>query len=355
MLLPAIAAAKSPEIANIAANIASDAKQSSKEKQFLRCLDEPNITQASYAKALVDVLKLGSRPFELIMDRTNWKSGKIDVNIFVLAIRVDQSLVIPLFFMDLEGGKKGGSSNSDERIELLQLFLDVFHADRIGWLLGDREFASGNFLKFLLEKKINFLLRIKKSHFCNILNENNIKIADFSQAQKCKIYGQDVYVGGKSINPKPRKKTKKRSEDTGQTNIAEQDSSMDDDTLVLISNKVVTKESLQLYRNRWGIETMFKQFKSDGFNLERSGLKTMHRMLNLILLISITIVSAYLFGKDKVEKPRLNKKRGTPQKSLFKQILEYLINWLVKNRSSLPAYTLKPKRAVQTVITCVDT
>ena len=130
---------------------------------------------------------------------------------------------------------------------------------------------------------------------------------------------------------------------------------MDGDTLVLISNKVVTKESLQLYRNRWGIETMFKQFKSDGFNLERSGLKTMHRMLNLILLISITIVSAYLFGKDKVEKPRLNKKRGTPQKSLFKQILEYLINWLVKNRSSLPAYTLKPKRAVQTVITCVDT
>ena len=54
--------------------------------------------------------------------------------------------------------------------------------------------------------------------------------------------------------------------------------------------------AINAYRRRFRIEEMFRDFKSGGYNLEKTGV-TGERLISLILLISIAYVSASLEGK----------------------------------------------------------
>jgi hypothetical protein len=58
----------------------------------------------------------------LSMDRTNWRWGKSDINILMLGI-VFKGTAIPIYWMLLD---KGGNSDTLERIELIQMFIDHF-------------------------------------------------------------------------------------------------------------------------------------------------------------------------------------------------------------------------------------
>ncbi len=54
-----------------------------------------------------------------------------------------------------------GGSNTQQRITLLSLVLRILPAERIEALLADREFIGKQWLAFLREKKIPFIIRIK--------------------------------------------------------------------------------------------------------------------------------------------------------------------------------------------------
>ena len=59
---------------------------------------------------------------------------------------------------------KKGNCNSDERMNLLDQFYDVFPDADVAYLTGDREFVGKQWLTYLLiEPTIPFRLRIKKS------------------------------------------------------------------------------------------------------------------------------------------------------------------------------------------------
>ena len=65
----------------------------------------------------------------------------------------------------------------------------------------------------------------------------------------------------------------------------------------LLTNLNDLSEVIQIYRCRMGIEAMFKDCKSGGYNLEGSRAST-QRLTNLILLIALAYTTSVIKGKS---------------------------------------------------------
>ena len=90
---------------------------------------------------------------DLILDRTNWKFGKKDINILVLAGKVGP-VVFPLFWSFLD---HQGCSHARQRIQLLEQFRQNFGLECIRSLTADREFIGTDWLTYLYAQAIPFL------------------------------------------------------------------------------------------------------------------------------------------------------------------------------------------------------
>ncbi|MGD1704862.1 transposase [Dapis sp. BLCC M229] len=64
----------------------------------------------------------------------------------------------------------------------------------------------------------------------------------------------------------------------------------------LLTNIETLDEVIKIYRSRMGIEAMFKDCKTGGYNLEGSRANT-QRLTNLILLIAIAYTASFYQGK----------------------------------------------------------
>ena len=99
---------------------------------------ESNIPLEEYAKSLgFDILKL--KRLEISLGRTNWERGDAGINYFVLSVLYN-GVAIPLYWQLLDN--KGGSSNDEQRIAIIQWVIDVFSADMIDMVYADHEFPS---------------------------------------------------------------------------------------------------------------------------------------------------------------------------------------------------------------------
>ena len=95
------------------------------------------------------------------MDRTNWDFGDTTHNILTLSV-LWNGTAIPLFRIMLD---KKGNSDTPERGDLLQKVRDVFPDQPIASLTGDREFVGHNWLGWLDEKGIPFVMRHKENMY----------------------------------------------------------------------------------------------------------------------------------------------------------------------------------------------
>ena len=99
-----------------------------------------------YAQLALFIVKLLGvpGPYTLALDRTNWKVGAVDLNILMLSI-VYRGIGIPVVWIVLS---KSGASDTSERTTV-EIFLDLFGAQNVAWLLGDREFVGSEWFRFL--------------------------------------------------------------------------------------------------------------------------------------------------------------------------------------------------------------
>ncbi len=86
--------------------------------------------------------------------------GAAWVNVLMLSVGY-KNISIPLFWTVLE--EKGCSDNA-ERGGIVQQFIDEFGAGSIRFVAADREFASKEWLAYLVKHKIGFRLTIKANH-----------------------------------------------------------------------------------------------------------------------------------------------------------------------------------------------
>ncbi len=64
----------------------------------------------------------------------------------------------PLLFSMME---KRGNSNTTERIDIINRYIELFGRDTIAYLVTDREFVGKDRIKYLNHKRIEYRIRVK--------------------------------------------------------------------------------------------------------------------------------------------------------------------------------------------------
>lgn len=256
----------------------------------------------------------------LSIDRTNWQLGNTDINIFMLGV-IYQGVAFPLLFSMLP---KKGNSNSGERIDLIERFINLFGRDCIESLSADREFVGHKWLDYLNGMQIKYYIRIRNNFkvfmphknqeikACHLFNQ--LDINEFLYYDKIVIInGVYCYISGCKCK---------------------------DDFLILISfNK--PQKALEEYAKRWQIEMCFKALKSSGFDIENTHLTHLERIERLLLLVMIAFVWCYKTGIYLNEKvPIKIKTHGRKAKSIFKYGLDYIGKVLLntENKESIDIF-----------------
>ena len=83
---------------------------------------------------------LPKKKWVLSMDRTNWKFGKVDINILMLSVAY-KGMAIPIVWYILKKTTKQGNSGFKDRIKIIKNFIDIFGVDKIEVLTADRKFG----------------------------------------------------------------------------------------------------------------------------------------------------------------------------------------------------------------------
>ena len=99
--------------------------------------------------------------------------------------------------------------------------------------------------------------------------------------------------------------------------------------IIIAFNK--PENALQIYKDRWQIETAFRALKSSGFNIEDTHLTDLERIEKLFSIVMVAFAWAYVVGVFVNEnvKPIKILKHGKRAKSLFKYGLEIIATVLL--------------------------
>ena len=294
----------------LAEGLGGKAKIESNLRRIQRFFAEFDLNFDTISTMVFKLLPLPA-PYTLSMDRTNWKFGSLDFNILTLSVCY-QGLAIPLMWMMLP---KKGNSNTTERKQLIGRYIRLFGVDSVECLLADREFVGKDWFKWLIGEKIKFHMRIKENMWIDVPGKGKVRAYWlFNNPQSpshypgiVRIEDNELYLSGvKTI-------------------------SRDGVAFVIIASYNREYDVLEKYRERWQIETMFKAFKSSGFNLEDTHLTDTARLSKMIGVICMAFIWAYRAGifRHENEKPIRVLNNGRRAKSIFKYGLEKLSNILL--------------------------
>ena len=212
---------------------------------------------------------------------------------------------VPIYWELLDN--KGGNSNGQQRIDLLSKCITLLGSDKIGLILGDREFIGNKWLNYLKINKIPFCVRVPKSHlieteYGEILDADNIR-----QNQKnteSKDYFNNCLVDGVWGNVMIGTDAK--------------------GTLLYLFGTVKATLLEQLYKRRWTIETTFQAFKSRGFNLEMTHISIVERLKKLIGPVAMAFTISLGQYQHDSHKKISTKIHGRKAKSFFRYGLEFI-------------------------------
>jgi hypothetical protein len=265
---------------------------SSSTKRIQRFFKEQNICWLAVCACILKLL--GCDRFILVIDRTNWKLGRIHKNYLVLSV-IYKGTAVPILVRDLGAA---GNSSTQERQELLLKFTNHFGTDQIECLLGDREFIGKEWFQWLHKNKIPFCIRLKKNTKVRHRNGGSVevrhkihdlKIGEYRSWQD-QLWGMKVQLVGL--------KRESEKEEEGY--------------VILVASLDVDTDLLPLYRKRWTIECLFKNIKSNGFRLEDSCIKHPERGEKLFAAIAIATALAVKVGTQN-DSPKLRKFKKTKQ------------------------------------------
>lgn len=257
------------------------------------------------ARLTLKLLKI-EPPFVIAIDRTEWQLGKAWVNVLMLSVGY-KGVSLPLFWMVLE--EKGCSDNAERRT-IVQQFVDEFGTGSIRFVTADREFASKEWLTFLVENKIGFRLRIKAN---TLMTDKRGRSLHASQMLKT------MKIGARAEFRRKRKLWKQS------VFVAVCRKACGDNVIVVSSER--SGQILIEYSRRWQIETLFGCLKTRGFRLEETHLTRGERISSLLSLLTLATVWGLLAGKIAAHQtPPKIKKHGRREKSIFRLGLETLRN-----------------------------
>ena len=257
-----------------------------------------------FTELIVSKIVRPGQPQVLVMDRTHWKRGRTDVNVLCVGL-VYQGVAIPLAYQSLQ---KPGNSNTDERKRLLTQVWTYLEA-RVCCVVADREFIGRDWFTFLLEQPIDFVIRLR-GNTCLTLDDGRQRYgATFNERMPrntTRYYPNTTLYNGLTLNLVCHRPVRGAR-------------------ILLITNRTDLQQVLDVYGQRWAIETTFACLKSRGFNLEDTHMTHPQRIQLLIGLLAWTLLWALLMGEQlQQSKPSPIKKHGRKAISLFRRGLDQL-------------------------------
>jgi len=213
------------------------------------------------------------------LDRTQWKQN----NLFVVSLIWDKR-AWPVYWQFME---HTGSSNLAQQQALLRPVLRLLKSYEIV-IVGDREFRSVELAYWLKQKKVYFALRQKQGSYIKLRGQEYQKLSELGLAPGMKQFFTGVHF------------TKKKG--FGQFSLAaywkrKYRGKGPDEGWYILTNLKSLDAALKVYKARSGIEAMFKDCKSGGYNLEDSK-ASVERLTSLILLIALAYTCAGLQGQN---------------------------------------------------------
>jgi len=222
----------------------------------------------------------------VLMDRTNWKLGKMHLNLLVISIAY-YGVSIPLFWINLN---RGGSSSTDQRIFCILKIVYKLGKSSIGCVVGDREFIGKEWFLWLIENKIDFVFRIKSNTLVKTCSNDRFPSPAYSFFRKLK---------------NKRKKSLKQKLWIGNLVIYLSASRSRTGDLLVVATPRFNRRALKIYKIRWQIENLFSSLKSKGFNLEDTHLTEKKKVEKLFFVLVIAFCWSYLVGVERNNKTKI--------------------------------------------------
>ncbi len=167
---------------------------------------------------------------------------------------------------------KRGNSAQFERRDILELLIKYLGVDQIRRVIGEGEFIGTHWLNWLINNQIGFVLRIKGN--MNVTQNGTTVRAEtlFNKNRKSPqrlvgkfiLLGSEVYLSGFRFR-----------NDKGKSEY------------LIVACSEPIDNACELYAQRWYIENMFKDLKSNGFQLEQTHVTKIERLETLIGLLAI--------------------------------------------------------------------
>lgn len=275
-----------------------------------------------FDSALIAQLVVSFLPYTtytLALDRTNWMLGCFSINFLVLSV-VHQGIAFPIFWTFLP---KKGSSNTEERIELLNRFITHFGTVKIDCLLADREFIGKVWFGYLKRHHIPFHIRIKRDMNIARTNGRFSPASNFFRSLPLSTFC--TLHGPRLICDHPLWVTGMR---------------LPDGEYVIVVSDSQSEEVMERYKKRWKIEVLFEALKSRGFNFEDTHLKNEKRLNTLFAVLAISFCWAYHVGAWRHQiKPVRIKKHQRPAKSIFRYGFDLIRHTLFNPQDKLELLT----------------
>ena len=275
--LLALLKVRSVSLAELATGFGGKAKVDSHYKRLQRFFRAFEIDYDGLARLLARIGPVGDGPWRLTMDRTNWQFGKTDINFLVLGIAC-HGIALPVFWSVLD---KAGNADTAERVALMERFLAVFGAAKIGALLADRECVGEDWFRWLQQQGIPFHQRLKR----NTLVPNGWN----------RMLRLDTRFG--SLKPGDCRRLPGRRPVWGSFVHLTALRLDDGDFLFVASSGAPQAEAIDAYADRWQVETLFGCLKSRGFNFEDTHLTDPQRLSKLMGLLALAFAWTYRTGE----------------------------------------------------------
>jgi Transposase DDE domain len=298
--LLALIDSKKVQFREIALHLQTGAKLDSRERQIQAFFKDYKFDYLQVCMLLSMFLPRGK--LHLSIDRTEWDFGSYQCNILMIVARCG-SIGIPLYWELLDNNS--GNSHSEDRCKLLRKLISVIGKDRIGLIVGDREFVGLEWVKFLKISHIPFCMRLPKHHTVTLKNGNVHTITDLLQKEETR-YFEACIVDGIVCNAMMKR--------------------LPDNDYLFLMGSFLPKQLGNIYRNRWCIEVLFQNFKERGFDLESTHLKCAKKISKLLVFVSLAVAICVKVGEyhhKKVQKIK-TKKHGYKANSFCRKGLDIL-------------------------------
>lgn len=336
VLIAGLVQSRTVNLSHLAVHMSGPACYASKYRRLQRFFQFVQLDQAVVARLVVCLLNL-ERPKILALDRTNWKLGSRDINILMLAI-VTRRFRVPLLFTLLP---HQGSSDMAQRIALMRRYLRLFDASSIRCLLADRGFIGAEWMDFLNQNNIPFVIRVKIDMTVTLDDGRTWPLETFLRRKRARggtVLGKAHLNGTAGATIEPVCLAAKR---------------LDDEWLIVATNRNDPRQALNDYRKRWGIECLFGDAKTRGLNLEDTHITDPRKLASLIIILILAITWAYRCATQTMGMKAIPRKtHGRRHKSWFRIGLDALREWIIHYphkaitawRQKVPRTTIKERR-----------